>query len=404
MSNAAPTQSDTLNEAREILDWIVGLRRRIHRHPELGYKEFETSRIVRETLDELGIPYESPVAETGVVGRIGNVDGPCIALRADMDALPMVEQTDIDFKSEVDGAMHACGHDCHTAMLLGAARILKARENELPGTVKLIFQPAEEGGAGAEKMCAQGVLENPKVDRIFGLHVWPVVKTGAIGGRPGAFLAAAGTFSVKVTGVGGHAAMPHLAVDPVICAAKIVVELQTVVSRELDPLEAGVLSVTVIKGGSTHNVIPTDVELQGTIRSLSLEGLKTLQDRIREIAEHVAIANRCTAKIEFPGNDYPPTVNDEALWDLTSDIAVGMLGAENVIEGPPVMGGEDFAYYAQRVPACFIGLGIQNLEAGAIFNVHHPCFLVDEDALPIGSALHVEFAVRSFEKLATTRP
>lgn len=209
-----------LTAARKSQDWIVDLRRKIHRRPELKYREVETSRLVRTTLEELGIPFRSPVAKTGVVATLGDGSGPCVALRADMDALPVKEEADVDFRSEVDGVMHACGHDCHTAMLLGAARLLKERESSLSGTVKLIFQPAEEGGAGAEKMCEEGVLEDPAVDRIFGLHVLPFEETGVVASRPGPLLAAAGTFEIAITGKGGHAAMPHLTIDPVITAAK----------------------------------------------------------------------------------------------------------------------------------------------------------------------------------------
>ena len=392
--------SDTfLADARSIKDWIVALRRRIHRNPELSYKEFKTSSVVRETLDELHIGYEWPIAETGVVAQIGSGEEPCVALRADMDALPITEETDVEFKSEVDGAMHACGHDCHTSMLLGAAKLLKAREAHLRGTIKLIFQPAEEGGAGANRMCAEGVLDNPKVDRIFGIHVWPGLPTGIVGGRPGTFLAAAGVVTIKVTGTGGHAAMPHLAVDPIICASKLIVELQTLISRELDPLEAGVVSITMFHAGTAHNVIPPEVELKGTIRSLTLEGLELLQKRIREIADLIARAGRCTAEVEFPGNDYPPTVNDEECWRIAGEVATEMIGTDTMSEMKPVMGGEDFSYYGQRIPACFVGLGIRNEKVGSTFSVHHPRFIVDEEALPLGSALHAAFAERSLSDL-----
>ena len=394
-----PERDFILKDARGIKEWIVELRRRIHRTPELSYQEFKTSSVVRETLDELHIEYKWPIAETGVVGQIGTGEAPCVALRADMDALPITEEADVDFKSEIAGRMHACGHDCHTSMLLGAARLLKEREVELPGTIKLIFQPAEEGGAGADRMCAEGVLDEPTVERIFGVHVWPGLPTGKIGGRPGTFLAAAGVVSIKIIGTGGHAAMPHLAVDPVVCASKLVVELQTLVSRELDPLQSGVVSITMFNSGTAHNVIPPEVDLKGTIRSLTLEGLELLQKRIREVSDLIARAGRCRASVEFPGNDYPPTVNDEECWQIAGDVAVETIGVDAVSEMPPVMGGEDFSYYGQRIPACFVGLGIRNEEVGSIINVHHPRFIVDEDALPIGSALHAAFAIRSLVDL-----
>lgn len=388
-----------LEEARSIQGWIVDLRRRLHRHPELKYEEVETSRLVRETLDSLGVEYRWPVAETGVVATIGKGPGACVALRADMDALPMQEEADVDFRSEVDGKMHACGHDCHTAMLLGAARLLKEREDQLSGVVKLLFQPAEEGGAGGDRMCEEGALDDPPVQRAFGIHMWPFVPAGTVVGRVGTFMAAAGVVRIVVTGRGGHAAMPHLAVDPVVTASKIVVELQTIASREMDPLGAGVVSITTLRGGDAFNVIPPDVELVGTIRSLTLEGLKWIQQRIREITTHVAEANRCTVEVEFPGQDYPPTVNDAHCWDLVRQVGDELLGDGSVHDVAPVMGGEDFAYYMQRVPGVFAGLGTYNEEIGATYSFHHPRFKVDEDVLPTGTALHVGFALRSLEEL-----
>jgi IAA-amino acid hydrolase len=384
--------SELLAEAREQHDWIVAIRRELHEHPELGYQETRTSALIRRKLDELGVAYRHPVAETGVVATIGGGAGPCVALRADIDALPIDEAADVPFRSKVPGKMHACGHDCHTAMLLGAAKLLKAREGQLRGTVKLLFQPAEEGGAGGKRMCDEGALHSPEVEQIFGLHVWPLLPTGTIGSRPGTFLASAGSLAITVTGKGGHAAMPHLTVDPVTTAAKIVCELQTIVSRELDPLDAGVISITTIHAGEAYNVIPPDVRMTGTIRSLTHEGMKFLQQRVRDVCEHTAAANRCTA-VEFPGHDYPPTVNDPALWDLAQSLGRELLGDDNIRELQPVMGGEDFAYYAERVPGVFVALGVRNEAIGAVYNVHHPKFKVDESALPIGAALHTAFAL-----------
>ena len=388
-----------VREAKEIQDWILERRRQLHRHPELMYEEVQTSRLVRETLDELGIVYRYPLAETGVVATLGDGDGPCVALRADMDALPIHEEADVPFRSELDGKMHACGHDCHTAMLLGAARLLKSHEAEIRGTVKLIFQPAEEGGAGGKRMSEEGALQGPDVERIFGLHVWPQLPVGTIGAREGVFLAAAGTLTITLRGTGGHAAMPHLAVDPVVTSAKIITELQTLVSRETDPLDSAVISITTIHGGRAYNVIPEVVELEGTIRALNMNMLQHLQTRVREVAEQVAIANRCTADVGFPGHDYPPTVNDGASWELAKRVAADALGAEHVHEIAPIMGGEDFAFYTERIPGCFVGLGVRNESQGAVFSVHHPKFKVDEDALALGTALHVGYAFESLDSL-----
>ncbi len=390
---------ECLLQAEEIRDWMIDLRRELHQFPELMYEEVKTSARVRRTLDELGIVYRYPVAQTGVVASIGRGDGPCVALRADMDALPIHEQTNVEFRSRNDGKMHACGHDCHTAMLLGAAKILKQNESQVGGTVKLLFQPAEEGGAGGKRMRDEGVLENPAVQRIFGLHVWPQLPTGALGARPGVFLAAAGWVEITVRGKGGHAAMPHLAVDTVLTSAQIITNLQSVISREIDPLDSGVISITMVHGGDAYNVIPETVHLRGTIRSLSLAGLQQIQQRVREVAAQIAQAHRCEAVVEFPGNDYPPTVNDEHCWNVAKDLAGRLVGGEHVVELAPVMGGEDFAYFAEKVPGCFVALGMRNPEIDAVYGVHHPKFKADESVLPLGTAMHVAFALSSLDEL-----
>ena len=392
--------SEIASQSKEIHQWIVEKRRTIHRHPELMYEEFETSKLVQNTLKELEIPYKKDIAITGVVGTIGNGNGPCIALRADMDALPIHEETDIDFKSEIDGKMHACGHDCHTAMLLGAARVLKENEHKINGTIKLIFQPAEEGGAGGKMMREQGVLLEPKVQQIFALHVAGTIPVGTLASKEGTLLAATSSIKILVKGKGGHAAAPHHTNDPVVTGSKIVVELQTLVSRELNPLEPGVISITMANAGSAFNVIPSTMELQGTIRSLTIEGVTNLQKRVKEVAQSIALANRCEAEVSFPGNDYPPTINDAGCWQLGKSAAKEILGEENLIEMPdPIMGGEDFAYYTEEVPGCFSFLGVGNPDIDAVYDVHHPMFKVDETALSLGTAIHVNTALKALKNL-----
>lgn len=398
-----------LQDARQIQPWLVEIRRRLHRTPELGYQEHETSACIRQQLQELGIEFDYPVATTGVVARIGpgagiGGAGPCVALRADMDALPIHEEADVDFRSEVPGKMHACGHDCHTTMLLGAARLLAKVKDSLPGTVKLLFQPAEEGGAGGRAMVDGLALENPRVERILGLHVWPDLPTGSIGSRAGSFMAAVGSLQLTVHGVGGHAAFPQFTIDPVLTMAKIICEVQSIVSREIDPLESAVVSVTTLEGGTAFNVIPDRVTARGTIRALTTAGLQFVKRRVREIAESIAQANRCRAEVEWLDTDYPATVNDAGCWDLVQQVGGELLGADRVQEVRPVMGGEDFAFYAEAgVPACFVGLGIRNEQIGATHFVHNCHFKVDEDALPIGTALHVAFAIRSLKELGACR-
>lgn len=392
---------ELIPQAEAIKPWIVDLRRTIHQHPELMYEEFETSKLVRNTLTELGISFQAPIAETGVLATIGNGNGPCVGLRADMDALPLHEEADVEFRSKIDGKMHACGHDCHTAMLLGAARLLKEHESRIDGTVKLIFQPAEEGGAGGKRMREAGVLKNPDVQRVFGLHVWHLVETGTITGRAGTFLAATTCMEVTVRGKGGHAALPHLAKDPVVTSAKIINELQTMVSRETDPLTPLVVSITAIHGGEAFNVIPEEVRFRGTMRALSTEQIGWAKERLADLASQVAAANHCQATVEFHGNDYPATVNDSALWDIAGELWAENFGTETIIESPPVMGGEDFSFFSEEVPGVFVGLGIHNEEFGSVYSVHHPKFKVDENALPWGKAMHCAFAFQSLSDLAT---
>jgi amidohydrolase len=384
-----------LEEAKALSGWIVELRRQLHRHPELMYEEVETSRLVRNTLDDLSIPYRHSVAKTGVVATIGRGPGPCVALRADMDALPIHEEADVPFRSEIDGRMHACGHDCHTAMLLGAARLLKTRESELPGVVKLIFQPAEEGGAGADRMCDEGALHSPDVQQIFGLHVWPGTTTGVVMSNAGVVLAATGAFEITVKGEGGHGAMPHLTVDPVSCAAKIVVELQTIVSRETNPFAPTVVTVGSIHGGDAMNVIPEEVRMSGTFRSLSMDDLLRVKRRIEEIATGTGAAHRCDVTVSYPIKEFPPTINDESAWHVARRAAESVVGAGNVRRMDPILGGEDFAFYQQRISGCFAFIGVSHAEWPTRYNVHHPKFTVDESALPIGAALHVAMALEA---------
>ena len=392
--------SNLIKEASQHKQWIIDLRRRIHQNPELMYEEVETSKLIQSTLTDIGVDFKAGMAETGVLASIGSGDGPCVALRADMDALPIHEKADVEFPSKVDGKMHACGHDCHVAMLLGAAKILKSHESEIAGTVKLVFQPAEEGGAGGKRMTDEGALKNPDVQRIFGLHVWPLVPSGTITSRAGTFLAATTSFEIVVSGKGGHAAMPHYTIDPVATSAKIVNDAQTIVSRENDPLTPLVVSFTALNGGEAFNVIPASVTIRGTIRALSTEHLNWAKDRLAALTDSIAQANLCEAKIEFRGNDYPATVNDAALWDFTKQIWSECHAEETTIESAPIMGGEDFAFYTEQVPGCFVGLGIRNEAVGSTFNVHHPQFKVDEDVLPVGSALHTAFVFQSLAELS----
>lgn len=385
------TNATLLKLTKSIEPWIIDVRRRLHQCPELLYELHETSGIVCDTLDALNVSYQQGMAETGVLATIGNGDAACLMLRADMDALPITEAADVEFRSRNEGQMHACGHDCHTAMLLGAAKLLKERERDLPATIKLCFQPAEEGGAGGKRMCDAGAMVNPPVDRVFGLHVWPMIPTGQLTGRPGAFLAATNSFEIRVKGKGGHAAMPHLCVDPVVTAAKIITSLQSIIAREQNALEPAVISFTAVNTAASYNVIPPEVVIQGTIRSLNSDNKDQLKVRVAEAAAAIALSDRCAAEFVTIGEDYPVTFNDPELWTQVHSFAEKLVGAGNFNTCDPVLGGEDFSYYGAYAPTCFVALGCGNEAKGCNYGLHHPQFKVDENALHLGTALHLAF-------------
>ena len=372
---------------------IVALRRDIHREPELGFDTKRTAEKVLGALDGLPLNLQTGVAENGVVATLEvEGDGPTVGLRADMDALPIHEETGLPFASEVDGKMHACGHDGHTSMLVGAAHVLSGMRARLNGTVKFFFQPAEEGGGGGKVMVEEGVADD--VDSIFALHLWPGLPFGTAATKAGPIMAAADGFEMKIRGTGGHGAFPHLATDAVAMAAQIVTALQTLVSREVDPVEPAVVTVGEIGAGTAFNIIPETARLGGTVRTLSEDLRRRMPERIEQLARGVAGGMRGDAELDYTFS-YPVTVNDEGAARRALGVIEELFGQENTFElSNPSMGGEDFAFFLEKMPGAFIWLGVGE----DVSFLHTPTFAFDEEILPLGSALLTALALEELSK------
>jgi amidohydrolase len=390
------TKLDIRSEILRLQPNLVQWRRELHRFPELGFKETRTASLIAAKLSEWGIPHETGVAQTGVVATIAGELGstPVLAIRADMDALPIQEENIVSYRSQIDGLMHACGHDGHVAIALGTAYYLWQHRDRLKGTIKIIFQPAEEGPGGAKPMIAAGVLTNPQVDAMIGLHLWNNLPLGTVGVRSGALMAAVELFHCTILGRGGHGAMPHQTVDALVVGAQVVNALQTIVSRNVDPLNAAVVTVGQFHAGTTTNVIADTARISGTVRYFNPALGNLLPQRIEQVIAGVCESMGAKYELDYQ-KLYPPVINNTAIADLVRSVA------ESVVETPAgivpecqTMGGEDMSYFLQEVPGCYFFLGTANPDLDLAYPHHHPRFDFDETALSAG----VEIFARCVEK------
>ena len=368
---------------------IIETRRDIHKHPELSFQEFRTAKLVSERLQGLGISVREKVGKTGVVGTlVGGKPGPTVALRADMDALPMQETSDVPYASIHDGVMHACGHDGHTAMLLGASKVLSEKREDIAGTVKFIFQPAEEGFAGAKYMIEDGALEG--VDEIYGIHLWNYQKFGTVGVKPGPIMAASDKFIIDIEGIGGHGACPQGTVDPIVVAAQLITALQNIVSRNTNPLESTVVTVGMMEGGTNFNIIPHHAKLKGTARAYTEENRNLIKQRMAEITAGVAATYGAKITLDYQ-DGYPPTINADEQAQVLLEAAQKIVGPNEAGYPYLSMGGEDFSYFAQKVPGCYFLVGSAPLDREPMSVPHHCShFDIDERALLVGASVFVQ--------------
>lgn len=382
-------------EIRALHPQLVDWRRHLHQYPELGFQENLTAQFITEKLQSWGIAHQTGIAETGIVAVIDSgKPGPVLAIRADMDALPIQEENFIPYRSQHQGKMHACGHDGHTAIALGTAYYLANHRQDFSGQVKIIFQPAEEGPGGAKPMIEAGALKNPDVDAMIGLHIWNNLPVGTVGVRSGALMAATDSFACTIFGKGGHGAMPHQTIDAVLVGCQAVNALQTIVARNINPLESVVVTVGELRGGSTHNVIADQIFFRGTVRYFNPDYQNYLPARLEQIIAGICHSHGAEYKLDYV-TSYPPVINDVKITNLVKSVA------ENVVETPAMivpecqtMGAEDISFFLQTVPGCYFFLGSANTEANLTYPHHHPKFNFDENVLPMG----VELFVRCVEQ------
>lgn len=387
---------EIVRRAEELSPQIIELRRALHRRPELSYHEYETAAFVSDHLRALGLEVKEGVFGTGVIGLLrGKEAGKTVALRADMDALPVSEKADVVYKSQIVNRMHACGHDGHSAMLLGAASLLTPMRERLAGNIKFIFQPAEEvpPEGGAKGMIADGALHDPDVDAIFGVHIWPEVLSGEVGIKTGPIMAEADKFEILIHGSGAHGASPHQGVDTIVTAAQVVMAVQTLVSRRVDPVKPAVLSICKCNGGTAYNILPEEMRLEGTTRYFDPALGSFLEAELDRMLQGVCEANHASYEL-FYRYGYPPTVNEPEMTALAARAAGVILGEEKLrwVEAPS-MTGEDFSFYLQKVPGCFFWLGTKNPDEGITAPLHSPFYRLDENVLKLGTAILAKIAL-----------
>jgi len=376
--------NSVIEKIGEMKDWLIEVRRTIHMNPELGFDEVETSKLVAGWLEKLGLQVKKGMAGTGVVGFLqGDKEGKTVAIRADMDALPLEEANQVPYRSRVRGKMHACGHDAHVTILLGVARLFSSIQAQLKGNIKWIFQPAEEGGGGGRMMVEEGVLENPKVDAVFAAHLFPDIRIGEVGIYEREGLAATDRFIIKLLGKGGHVAHPHLSRDPIYAAGHLITQIYSITSQSINPLDSAVIAIGKVGGGTAFNIIPDEVELFGTARSLTPHVREELKSRLEKVTQGVARSFEMDYQLDYQYG-YPALVNHPEMSHLVASACARGVGKENIKFLRPSMGGEDFAYYLEKIPGSYFRLGCRNEGKGVVYPLHSSQFNIDEDALPFG--------------------
>jgi amidohydrolase len=387
-------KEDILKSAESFKDEIIKIRRDIHAHPEFGKQEKRTSELVANKLRELGLEVRTNVADTGVIGTLkGKYPGKTILMRADMDCLKIEELNDVEYKSQTPGLMHACGHDSHTAWLIGAAMILSQFKEEMQGNVKFLFQPDEENDGGAARMIKAGALEDPHVDAAIGAHVWPSVEAGKIGVKYGAMMASPDRILIKIYGKGGHGGVPDSCIDPITTACQIQMALQTIVSGKVSPFEPAVVTIARIEGGTTHNIIPDMVEMEGTLRTLSYSLREKMPKMVENIVKGICEANESTYEFIYDPH-FPPVVNNDEMNAIIEKSGKEIFGDDGIVTmDNPSMGGEDFSFFQLKVPASFFVIGTYNPSKGLVSPLHTARFNIDEDILPKASAVLAQCAI-----------